>query len=515
MSDDLARLTAVPSIYEFLSAHVDEIGRLPEHLTLPDEEPAAAGAIRWAPGAMDGVLGHHAGPGDDDTAPRRLAELVAANSADPNPARLRQLLDESADVALHMLDPTIEQLFPLEPSREGVHRVARWLAATATERGSVKLGIALLGVAGVDDAVGLLRTLGAHDEFTLYAAVAFANGVEDGGESEIWALATVSDGWGRIQCVERLRNTTDPAIRRWILRTGFRNSVMTEYLAYIAVTTGGLLEALRGDAVDRELLDAAAELFEALIVGGPAEDIDDWDDGADAVEAYLSVLAKRAETLRDYRAVASIRDFLAAHGDWEERSARGWTATRRTAFEAACAELLGSPAWRDLAAAAITSTDRMTAWLGDAVLRDLGVDTFEHHLAALRRDPKGTRWYDAWAQADGARAERLAQLIREVLPVDELASGAALELGLGADWADHGALDWALQALRAHPGVGGDLVKVGLQSPVVRNRNMALAALEAWPPEVWADGTRALLAVMAGTDPDDRVRAQAAELNQR
>jgi hypothetical protein len=72
----------------------------------------------------------------------------------------------------------------------------------------------------------LLRTLGAHNEFTLYAVVAFGNGTEDGGESEIWALATVVDGWGRIHCVERLRHTSDPAIRRWILRTGFRNSVM-------------------------------------------------------------------------------------------------------------------------------------------------------------------------------------------------------------------------------------------------------------------------------------------------
>lgn len=150
-----------------------------------------------------------------------------------------------------------------------MRRVGHWLAATATERGPVKLGIALLGVAGVGDAAGLLRTLGAHDEFTLYAVVAFGNGTEDGGESEIWALATVVDGWGRIHCVERLRHTSDPAIRRWILRTGFRNSVMYEYLAYTAATTGGLLAALRGDDIDRELLDAAGEIIEALVMGGP------------------------------------------------------------------------------------------------------------------------------------------------------------------------------------------------------------------------------------------------------
>ena len=220
---------------------------------------------------------------------------------------------------------------------------------------------------------GLLRTLGAHDEFTLYAVVAFGNGTEDGGESEIWALATVVDGWGRIHCVERLRHTSDPAIRRWILRTGFRNSVMYEYLAYTAATTGGLLAALRGDDIDRELLDAAGEIIAALVTGGPAEELDDWDDGADAIEAYLSVLTTRAETLRDYRGVAAVRDFLAREDEWDKRSARGWTATRRTAFEGVCRELLGLPAWRELATTALASPDRVKSWLGDQVLRDLGV----------------------------------------------------------------------------------------------------------------------------------------------
>ena len=393
-----------------------------------------------------------------------------------------------------------------------MRRVGHWLAATATERGPVKLGIALLGVAGVGDAAGLLRILGAHDEFTLYAVVAFGNGTEDGGESEIWALATVVDGWGRIHCVERLRHTSDPAIRRWILRTGFRNSVMYEYLAYTAATTGGLLAALRGDDIDRELLDAAGEIIEALATGGPAEDLDDWDDGADAIEAYLSVLTTRPETLRDYRGVAAVRDFLAREDGWDKRSARGWTATRRTAFEGVCRELLGLPAWRELATTALASPDRVKSWLGDQVLRDLGVSTFEHHFAAVRADPHEGRWFDAWQQADGDGAQRLVQLARDVLPLDDIASGAGREVGLGPGWADHSALNWTLQGLRDHPGIGGDVLMVGLRSPTVRNRNMSLQALEFWPADTWPDGAGPLIAAVADGDPDEDVRARARSL---
>jgi hypothetical protein len=510
VSDDLPRLTGFPSIYELLADRADSHGRLPDDVVLPDEPPTTQDRISWAPGALDGVFGHHTSADETDAQAAKLAALLTKAADKPNQRRLRRLLAGCTDSVLAVVDPMIERLIELDPPRAGVHRVARWLAATATERGPVKLGIALLGVTGVGDAAGLLRTLGAHDEFTLYAAVAFTNGSVDS-ETEIWSLARIVEGWGRIQCVERLRKTSDPAIRSWILRTGFRNAVMYEYLAYIAATTGGLLEALRGD-VDRELLDAAGEIIEALIAGGPAEDIDDWQDGADAIEAYLSVLTTHAETLRDYHGVAAIRDFLASDDGWDARSARGWTATRRTAFERACAEILGRPGWRELATTALESNDRATSWSGERVLRDFGVSTFEHHVAAIRTDPRAGSWFQAWEQADGAGAERLVQLARDVLPLDDIASGAGLELGLGPERADHTALEWSLQALREHPGVGGDLLMVGLRSPVIRSRNMSLRALSVWPLEVWPDGAKALVATIADGDPSEDVRTLAREL---
>jgi hypothetical protein len=506
VSDHLPRLTTSPSIHEFLAARIDEGGRLPEALALPDQVPEP-NRIRWAAGALDGVL---RGGGDTDAQAQILAALVAKAAAKPSRRRLRRLLDARHDNALEWVDPMMEQLIELGPPLEGVRRVGRWLAATATDRDAVKLGISLIGVTGVGDSAGLLRTLGAHDEFTLYAAVAFGNGSEDA-ESEIWSLAKVVDGWGRIQCVDRLRHTTDTAIRQWILRTGFRNSVMYEYLAYVAATTGGLLEALRG-GFDRELLDAADDIIAALIEDGPAQNLDDWDDGADAIEAYLSVQTSHAETLGDYLGVAAVRDYLAREDGWGERSARDWTATRRAAFEVACAELLGRPGWRELATTALGSPDRQTSWSGNRVLRDLGVSTFEHHFAAIRTDPHQGSWFHAWQQANREGAERLVQLAREVLPIDALASGAALELGFGPEWADHSALGWTLEGIRDHPGVGGDLLLVGLQSPLTRSRTMSLGALEQWPVEVWPEGARALVAAVADGDPSEPVRAQARDL---
>jgi hypothetical protein len=74
---------------------------------------------------------------------------------------------------------------------------------------------------------------------------------------------------------------------------------------------------------------------------------------------------------------------------------------------------------------------------------------------------------------------------RTQLPLAEIASGPDRALGLGPQWKAHDAPDWSLQALRDHPGIGGDLLTIGLQSPVTRNRNMALNAFQQGPAESW------------------------------
>jgi hypothetical protein len=162
-------------------------------------------------------------------------------------ARRRRALYEQVreDAVLEIADPLTQRLSAHLPDPQAVRELGCWLATTAPDRGAVKVGLVLLGVAGVGEALQVVRVLGAHEEFTLYAAVAVGNGTDDP-EAELWAMARKVEGWGRIHCVERLQHTTDPAIRDWILRTGFRNSVMDDYLALIAARTGGLLPALRG-----------------------------------------------------------------------------------------------------------------------------------------------------------------------------------------------------------------------------------------------------------------------------
>ena len=514
MSTDLPAVARGPSIFEFIRSRLDEGGRLSDPgVSLPDDAQIMSGGLKWVAGALDGAFGHHGGTAESpDPRAEKAANAFVLASRKRTKRRLRQLHDAVRDDSvLDYLDAMIEALVERQPDRDRLRELGRWLATTAADRGAVKVGLAVLGVTGVADDVDVVRALGAHEEFTLYAAVALTNGLDDP-ESELWALASAVDGWGRIHCVERLRDTTDPAIRAWILRGGFRNSIMYEYLAHIAATTGGLLEALQTSDPDRELLAAAGEILEALIAGGPAEDIGDYDDGADAVEAYLGHMSKRAETLLDFQAIVAIRSFLARDDGWEELGVKGWSATRREAFEARCDDLLNRDEWSDRIAVALLSDGPGEFWRADQAARHLGIDTFDLHVQKIKQNPLGQSWFNAWQQANTSRAEELASLARDLLPLSDIGTGPRDELGMGPGWEAHHALDWTLQELRSHPGVGEDLVLVGLQSPVTRNRNMALNVLKDWPRSGWPAGARDLAQALARSDPDDQAREFAGQI---
>jgi hypothetical protein len=497
-------------IYEHIRRHVDPSGRLPAEVGLPDDgRTPLTRKGDWAPGAVDGIFSFH-GSG---SSPRRAAEiagLLVSACRRPSVRNLRALYEGAApDGVMGYVDVLADALRADPPSSSVLHAIGKWLATTAPDRGPVKLGIALLGITGPGADLAVVRTLGTHEEFTVFCADAMSNGLADP-ESELWALAASVDGWGRIECVDRLRDTTDPDIRAWLLREGYRNSIMYEYLAYTAATTGGLLEALHGE-VDRGLLTAAGELLAALVdKGGPAEDIDDYESGADAVAAYLALMTTRAETLRDFSAVAAIRGFLAGETGWDERVRYGWTATRRQAFENACDEILHRESWRGLITEELSSGD---VHLANRAARYLGMITFDVNVEKIKDDPLGDAWFDAWQQADTPRARLLANLARTLLPLDRIATGPGDELGLDVRWRAHTALNWTVQALRDHPGIGADLLLTCLHSPVTANRNMALRALARWPRATWPSTARETVRTMATTDPNDDTRRFASQLS--
>src|SRR5207253_6656158 len=149
--------------------------------TLPDEQQLAAkSTIRWAAGAMDGVATHHMGGKDTDQA-RQLLKIVRTYCKAPtaaNKAGVYEALLEKQVVCL--IDPFLES--PQEQTgvnHERLYDLARSFATESPDREPVTFGVAVLGLCGRQEDTEILGTLGRHEEFTLFSAVALQNICED------------------------------------------------------------------------------------------------------------------------------------------------------------------------------------------------------------------------------------------------------------------------------------------------------------------------------------------------
>ncbi len=502
-----------PSIYEHIKQHIQPgvRGLAEGGYQLPDEDRRSKeGELRWGRGSMDGVLSHHMGEGGDTTRAKMLCDYVKAFCATPTVTNLSTVYNFILE----------DQMFPLvdgflallmedsqEVDTERLFELGYVLATQGADQEPVKCGLAILGLYHGDGPMEVLQTLGRHDEFTLYSAVGLSN-LPEGSDQAIWELAKQVDGWGRIHTVERLKETDDPQIQDWLLHEGYRNSILNEYLAYISAVTGGLRDAITQSEVEDRTLSAAGELIIALTKGGPAPGMDDYDDGAEAVAAYVTHMRERARSLKEFNILAWIRDYVTEEDvDWTARESNGWTKGVRQQVRDICEGVLGDEKWRAMVLADLASGDDKVFNRASSAARELGIDTWSYSLARLEEKPlEPSRWSDVVSYCATYRIDELVSFAKRVLPLDKIATGPDESLGLKPESAAHDCLNYVLQALRKHPGKGVELIKVGLNSPVIPNRNMAVYALSAWGRANWPDELAKALKKAVELEPEDDLK---------
>jgi hypothetical protein len=440
---------------------------------------------------------------------RKTVELVLAYSRQPTAMKKSAVYQHViAGHVVSIIDPIIEaRVNKSGISHDRVYELAHSFVAEAPDREPVKFGLAILGLFRQPADMEIFQTLGRHDEFTLFCAVAIANSSDDHDDA-MWTLARNVTGWGRIHVVERLARTENPQIKRWLLREGFRNSVMYEYLAATCARAGGLLAALNEDRADRELLTAVGEIIQALIAGGPAEGMDGYEDARPVIESYLGHMASSAETVEDFLHVNSIKGYLEEDDSrWTGRYDAGWTAECRDRFRSQCHSILHRPEWVGRVSAKLSSENELEFAQADQAAKALAIDTWDIHWRRLLEKPQDPgRWYHVMSLCDEARIEKVIVCAEASLDLARIATGPADELGLGRGFEQHSCLDYVLQELRRFPGRGATLIEAGLKSPVVRNRNMAVAAIAGWSRAELSSRLENSLKQAVGCEPDKGVR---------
>jgi hypothetical protein len=460
---------------------------------LPDE-PDLDDQIRFASGAKDGIFGHHVGASAPNRRAKQLTKSLIAlleRSTRKNVEHFYQLA--TREPILEVADLFVEEVLGashrFDPDR--FVAVARCLALSAADREAVKLGIVMLGLVTCDDSEDResLLTLGTHDEFTLYVAVALSR--RGASELTLLELAKKVEGWGRIALVERFAETQEPEVKEWLLRDGYRNSVMYEYTALICAEAGGLIEALRSTEVDDQLLISAGDILRALTSGTPGPGLEAYADGTEAMELFAGHVARRPPRLEHYLHVDAIR-----------RALQEFSPAR-----AECRAYLESSGWMDMISDGLRSDDDLTFHLADTVASMTGVDTWQVHFERVSDDPgDDSSWFRLMQQTDDTRIHQVTRFAEQRLPLAEIATGPSDALGLGSGYSAHSALDFILQDLGRFPGAGLQLICAGLRSPVVRNRNMALRAAFEWGTTRWPNELEEAISRAAAEEPCDDVR---------
>lgn len=498
-----------PSIHRYL---LDQLGAATTSLSragvsLPDEDQVVQQSgtrFRWVAGALDGVFGHHTEGHDPEQVAglvlRALTALTEKATNDRAKALYSFLTTYSGLQYVDALLPLITQSTSLQTDR--VQAVARWLATEAPDREPVKAAIAILGVVSRGEDRELLLTLGKHEEFTLFSAVALQH-TEEHPEPLLWQLAQNVTGWGRIHVVERLAATSNDRIKSWLLREGCRNDIMDEYTALVCAKSGELVSALRSGNPDEALMKGVGAILAALARGGPAEGMEGYSDGPEATELYLAHLGECDIDLEDVNVAATLQRFVAEERQKTDDSAAGWR-DRAAAIDEHVRAIRARPDWPAKIQSGLASADRVIFSAAAEAAKLFGIDTWDVYFDRLQRGED--QWYFVMQTDDPIRVDRVVSVAEERLPLNDIAKGPADELGLGPEFQAHSALDFVLQDIRRFPGKGWPLIRAGLRSPVTRNRNMAVRALGAWDRTKWPGETELLLRHALKDEPNEDTR---------
>lgn len=511
------------SIVEFLRSNVrkDKAGFDPG-LKLPDD-PQKPGELGWAPGARDGLFGRSHQPDDlarQQQEARVIHRALGSYASRPNGGHQRDLEVALTNAQATAADSLIDLLnaSPI-PDRTVAHACVRRIVETTGRRDVLKLSLVLLGHVGDSKDNDLLRLIGMHGEFTLYAAVV----IEALNPDPVPVLLEVSagaDGWGRVAMIVALLRHLNPEVRAYLLREAFTLFDLGGEVALDVANQCRLLDALQGAGRDAELIRGIGRVLHALATAHHGS-FNDYPESAPATVEWLAEFEPVASTLSDYEMVLDLIEWLKFDLD-SEGPAASWSSEERNQATSLAHAILDKPEWRGQVLRALD--DPKERWRAVRVAGRLGIPTRHLLMDWLRQDPLNSSWWFSLTKDQSpAEMDEALALASELLDLPALSSGPASSLGVGPEFARHQCVDYLLASLEGYPpsfkeggrsgfpGKGEDLILASLASPVTRNRHLALRVLDRWSPSMV---TSRLLSTVEGMahDPDPNVRASAARL---
>lgn len=445
-------------ILDFIADHMVD-GRLPELFSLKDFDELGNN-IRYADGAKDGILLSHFGlsplPGTVDTKiDEALMEACKGNYESADQA----FLDLAAEFRIVELVDKIQERILRKSSfmdENALYSYAIASITSSTKKPLPKVGLTIMELYGEpeDRLKGFLRTLGLSDEYTLFVAWNMRHW--ENGNVEMLELAKYVHGWGRISIVKIIDPVSDE-IRRWLLFNGVDNHIGSFECALECYTKSGANDLMRLGMTQEEF-EAVGSILVGLLEG-PSKDYSSIENWPDLLRIYVDDASTRELGLGDYERLLYFM---------EAGEARGFVD-----FKEQCDRLLQSEECRDAVKASIKDGE------GIDIAKYIGVPYEAELLDCIEADFQHKCHLCSYV-LDDQYFNRLIEVFRVNIPPSTIGDVPLDETGFGKEWSAHRQLLFLLQELRHKLPEGLDMVLMGLSSPVINNRSMALRDLKCW-----------------------------------
>lgn len=368
------------SIYQLINRMAAEHQGLP----YPFQEVSIAGKVEVGYFIWEEKLPHFL----RERLAMELADLLAAVLNDPALfPKLRAKLEEKPPILfLTEMNQRMKLLLSEDRiDRDLLYAFGMHLSTESDREQEVKLGMLILGFFENDFVRKIMKVLGYHSVFTLYALEAARNW-KDHPNVFIFDLAKNTRGYGKLAALFLLNPITAEQ-KRWVFEHGAVNEAVPHLSAILCLEKPDMNEFYQNLVITKESFPHLSNL---LAYAAEERDIKKLNQSLFLIEKYLAVARNYAKSFIDLAALVVLeKNMTDSHnkGGVDSGEESGWTSDRKNEIKKRCAGILKQSKWHHVAALELSEPKVPTSLMIKVLKRLRLLPPFHDFALLLGRDP--------------------------------------------------------------------------------------------------------------------------------
>lgn len=454
------------SIYNRICHAFKEDHTLPINFEL--EKYSTQESIKFAPGALEGIFGHHTS-GDDGKNDKLYDFLI--KRINQRPEIIINELEKSGLLSNEKVitDGIVKQIYKNKEHipADSLINLACSFITDGTEEYTVKLGLILLVLFNIDNNAKLkniLLDLAVWEGFTEYVIQNMSDWTDK--NNAYFQLAKRLNGWGKIDAVEQLDPETEE-IKEWILCDGCKNSIMYSYLALICAEKCDLYSILKTRKLNEHELSGTKDIIEGLLDEGPCEGISVIENANELLLMFVTQYDNNKLSIEDINLLDLILDYANTY-DGDDKI---WIKKIDEIINGYFSQI-------DFKSSILTALSEKKQWYAINIATKHSIDISVEYIEQMKNDFESNVNYISYLFGINQYVEEVVKICEDNLVYEKVACGMGKLFSLGKT--EHWNVDMVVQYLGNYPYLGENLIKASIHSPITRYRNMAAKAMEGW-----------------------------------